>query len=164
MDFNRSTNQNKSSSKNKYFIYTDGSCLNNPGHGGYAGIILDKENNKIDEISGGELQTTNNRMELQAVIEILKRFKNFKKVHKQLKAELFTDSRYVQKGISEWISKWRKNNWKTANKKEVKNLDLWQKLDFLNSNEISWEWIKAHNGNKWNEYVDDLARKCAEGI
>ena len=104
-------------------IYTDGSCLSNPGKGGWAGIIL--INNKKIEISGAKKDTTNNQMELLAPIESLK------KIPKGSKVEIFTDSKYVKLGITEWINKWKKNNWKTSNKKKVKNIDLWKKLDDL---------------------------------
>jgi len=135
-------------------IYTDGSCLSNPGKGGWAGIIL--INNKKIEISGAKKDTTNNQMELLAPIESLK------KIPKGSKVEIFTDSKYVKLGITEWINKWKKNNWKTSNKKKVKNIDLWKKLDDLCAKfEIKWTWVKSHSDNQFNNEVDLLAKKAA---
>jgi len=135
-------------------IYTDGSCLSNPGKGGWAGIIL--INNKKIEISGAKKDTTNNQMELLAPIESLK------KIPKGSKVEIFTDSKYVKLGITEWINKWKKNNWKTSNKKTVKNIDLWKKLDDLCAKfEIKWTWVKSHSDNQFNNEVDLLAKKAA---
>ena len=135
-------------------IYTDGSCLSNPGKGGWAGIIL--INNKKIEISGAKKDTTNNQMELLAPIESLK------KIPKGSKVEIFTDSKYVKLGITEWINKWKKNNWKTSNKKKVKNIDLWKKLDDLCAKfEVKWTWVKSHSDNQFNNEVDLLAKKAA---
>ena len=135
-------------------IYTDGSCLENPGNGGWAAIIIDDE--KKTQIKGSKKNTTNNQMELLAPIEALK------KIPKGSKIEIFTDSKYVKSGITEWIHNWKKNEWKTANKQPVKNKELWIELDLLNSKfEISWNWVKAHSTDKLNNEVDMLAREAA---
>ena len=136
-------------------IYTDGSCLNNPGNGGWAAII--NNNGKISKISGKEKNTTNNKMELMAPISALQ------KINKDENVEIFTDSKYVKLGITEWIFKWIKNNWKTSKKEDVKNKDLWLELyELTKSFKIKWIWVKAHAGNHFNEEVDSLARKAAE--
>ena len=128
-------------------IYTDGSCLENPGNGGWAAIIIDDE--KKTQIKGSKKNTTNNQMELLAPIEALK------KIPKASKIEIFTDSKYVKSGITEWIHNWKKNGWKTANKQEVKNKELWTELDLLaNEFEISWNWVKAHSTDQLNNEVD----------
>ena len=135
-------------------IYTDGSCLGNPGNGGWAAIILN--DGKKTEIKGSKKDTTNNQMELLAPIEALK------KIPKGSKVQIFTDSKYVKSGITEWIHNWKKNGWKTANKKEVSNKELWTELDLLNNEfEISWNWVKAHSADKLNNEVDLLARDAA---
>ena len=135
-------------------IYTDGSCLENPGNGGWAAIIIDDE--KKTEIKGSKKNTTNNQMELLAPIEALK------KIPKGSKVQIFTDSKYVKSGITEWIHNWKKNGWKTANKQEVKNKELWTELDLLNNEfEISWNWVKAHSNDKLNNEVDLIAREAA---
>ena len=135
-------------------IYTDGSCIGNPGKGGWAAIIL--SDGKKTEIKGSEKDTTNNQMELLAPIQALK------KIPKGSKVEIFTDSKYVKSGITEWIHNWKKNGWKTANKKEVSNKELWTELDLLNSEfEVSWNWVKAHSTDKLNLEVDLLARNAA---
>ena len=135
-------------------IYTDGSCVGNPGQGGWAAIILDEV--KKTEIKGNKKNTTNNQMELLAPIEALK------KIPKGSKVQIFTDSKYVKSGITEWIHNWKKNGWKTANKKEVSNKKLWTELDKLNSEfEINWNWVKAHSTDKLNNEVDLLARDAA---
>ena len=136
-------------------IYTDGSCLNNPGNGGWAAII--NHNGNVVKISGSEKETTNNKMELMAPIKALQ------KIDKDEKIEIYTDSKYVKLGITEWIHKWKKNNWQTSKKEPVKNKDLWVHLyDLTSSFEISWIWVKAHAGNTLNEEVDLLAKKAAE--
>tara|TARA_B100001173_G_C15587343_1_gene378962 strand:+ start:52 stop:477 length:426 start_codon:yes stop_codon:yes gene_type:complete len=136
-------------------IYTDGSCLNNPGNGGWAAIIND--NGKIQKISGREKNTTNNKMELTAPINALKKIKKGESV------EIYTDSKYVKLGITEWINKWIKNNWQTSKKENVKNKELWLELYELNNSlTIKWIWIKAHAGDLLNEEVDSLAKKAAE--
>ena len=135
-------------------IYTDGSCLGNPGKGGWAAIILD--DGKKTELKGGKKDTTNNQMELLAPIKALK------EIPKGSKVQIFTDSKYVKSGITEWIHNWKKNGWKTANKKEVSNKELWTELDLLNNEfEISWNWVKAHSADKLNNEVDLLARDAA---
>ena len=135
-------------------IYTDGSCLKNPGNGGWAAIIID--DGKKTYIKGSKKNTTNNQMELMAPIEALK------KIPKGNKVEIFTDSKYVKSGITEWILNWKKNGWKTANKQEVKNKDLWTELDLLaNEFEISWNWVKAHSTDKLNNEVDLVAKEAA---
>ena len=134
----------------KLKIYTDGACSGNPGKGGWAAIILDGKNQS--SISGSENKTTNNRMELMAPIMALKKIK--------IKSEItiYTDSRYVKDGITEWIKKWKLNNWKSSNKKPVKNKDLWVKLDnHCQKHNVSWKWVKAHASNKLNNLVDELA-------
>jgi ribonuclease HI len=136
-------------------IYTDGSCLNNPGNGGWAAIIND--DGKILKISGSEKNTTNNKMELMAPIKALK------KIDKDKKIEIYTDSKYVKLGITEWIHKWIRNKWQTSKKEDVKNKELWNELYNLNKSfEINWIWVKAHAGNPLNEEVDLLAKKAAE--
>ena len=135
-------------------IYTDGSCLKNPGNGGWAAIIIKEGENK--EISGSEKDTTNNRMELLAPINALK------KMNPNEQIVIYTDSKYVKLGITEWINKWVINNWKTSKKEEVKNKDLWTELYNLNKAlNVEWIWIKAHAGNALNEEVDLLAKKAA---
>ena len=135
-------------------IYTDGSCIGNPGRGGWAAIILN-DGEKM-EIKGSEKDTTNNQMELLAPIKALK------EIPKGSKVEIFTDSKYVKSGITEWINNWKKNGWKTANKKEVRNKELWTELDYLNNEfQINWNWVKAHSTDKLNIEVDLLARSAA---
>ena len=135
-------------------IYTDGSCLTNPGNGGWAAIIND--NGNIKKISGSEKNTTNNRMELSATINALKNIITKEEIH------IFTDSQYVKLGITEWINKWVKNDWQTAKKEDVKNKDLWIDLYKLNKSlNVKWNWIKAHAGDPLNEEVDSLAKKAA---
>ena len=135
-------------------IYTDGSCLENPGNGGWAAIIIDDE--KKTQIKGSKKNTTNNQMELLAPIEALK------KIPKGSEVQIFTDSKYVKSGITEWIHNWKKNGWKTADKQPVKNKELWEELDLLNNEfEISWNWVKAHSTDKLNNEVDLIAREAA---
>ena len=136
-------------------IYTDGSCLNNPGNGGWAAII--NQNGEVKEISGSVKDTTNNKMELMAPIMALKQIKQNDQI------EIYTDSQYVRLGITEWVHKWIKNNWLTSKKEPVKNKELWTQLYELNkSREIKWIWVKAHAGNTLNEEVDLLAKQAAE--
>ena len=131
-------------------VYTDGACKGNPGQGGWGALIL--ENDSKREIYGGESNTTNNRMELMAVIRALELLKE------QNDITVFTDSTYVQKGISEWIINWKRNGWKSSNKKSVKNKDLWVELDNLNDlMSVKWQWIKGHAGHSGNERADYLA-------
>ena len=139
-----------------YIIYTDGACLGNPGPGGWASIIFDNNNKKISQNVGAEINTTNNRMELVAIIESLKI------IPANSNLSVFTDSKYVINGIEKWIVKWKKNDWIGSNKKKVKNKDLWIELDQLSNNfEIKWNWVRGHSGNKYNEEVDKLARNEA---
>ena len=136
-------------------IYTDGSCLNNPGDGGWAAII--NINGDVKKISGSVRDTTNNKMELMAPIKALL------EVEKNQLIEIYTDSQYVRLGITDWIHKWIKNNWQTSKKEPVKNKELWVQLyELTNSYEIKWIWVKAHAGNILNEEVDFLAKKAAE--
>lgn len=141
----------------KIEIYTDGACLGNPGNGGYGAILMYKGHKK--EISGGEKDTTNNRMEMRAAIEALRSLK------KSSQVVIYTDSKYVMDGITSWINSWKKNNWRTANRKPVKNADLWQDLDVeVAKHKIHWVWVKGHSGNHYNELVDELARKAAQEV
>ncbi|NQW07027.1 MAG: ribonuclease HI [Candidatus Pelagibacter sp.] len=136
-------------------IYTDGSCLNNPGNGGWAAII--NQDNKIKKISGSVKDTTNNKMELMAPIMALQ------EIDKNQQIEIYTDSQYVRLGITDWIYKWIKNNWQTSKKEPVKNKELWIQLyELTKSYEIKWIWVKAHAGNTLNEEVDLLAKNAAE--
>ena len=133
-------------------IYTDGACKGNPGVGGWGAIIMQDE--KKIELFGGENETTNNRMELMAVIMALK------EISSNLELTIYTDSTYVQKGISEWIKNWKVNNWRSSSKKPVKNKDLWIELDeAVGSRKINWEWVKGHAGNEGNEKADELANQ-----
>ncbi len=137
-------------------IYTDGACSGNPGIGGWGAVILEDSNDPI-LLNGGEENTTNNRMELIGAINALLYFKEKKDL------EIFTDSKYVKNGIESWIHKWKENGWKTANKKQVKNKDLWIKLDEeINRHFVKWNWVKGHANNKYNEKADSLARKYIE--
>ena len=136
-------------------IYTDGSCIENPGNGGWAAIIF--MNNEKIAITGNKKNTTNNQMELMAAIEALKKIPTGQKV------QVYTDSKYVKLGITEWIEKWSQNNWKTSSKQKVKNLELWTELNGISKKyKIKWLWIKGHAGNLINEEVDALAKKAAE--
>ena len=138
-------------------IYSDGSCIGNHGPGGWAAIILEK--NKKKEIFGGEKITTNNRMELTAVIKALNLIKNESKI------SIYSDSKYIINGITIWMKNWKKNNWKTSNKKIVKNKDLWNLLDKIcKIHQVNWNWIKGHSGHELNERVDYLARSEAEKL
>ena len=133
-------------------IYTDGACKGNPGPGGWGAYLKSGDHEK--DIFGGDSQTTNNRMELMAVIEALKTLKNRSRIR------LFIDSQYVKNGINIWISNWKKNGWRTSNKKAVKNVDLWMQLDELVPNhDIEWIWVKGHAGNFGNERADALANQ-----
>ena len=135
-------------------VYTDGSCLENPGKGGWAAIIIN-DSGRI-EIKGSKENTTNNQMELTAPIMALK------KIPQGSKVQIFTDSKYVKSGITEWIHNWKKNGWKTADRKKVKNKNLWTKLDDLsNAFDIEWIWVKAHSNDELNNEVDLLARSSA---
>ncbi len=136
-------------------IFTDGACSGNPGPGGWGAILRTGDVEK--ELFGGEALTTNNRMEMMAVIEALRALK------KPVEARVFTDSQYVQKGISEWIHGWKRRGWKTASKEPVKNEDLWRELDKLAAqHKIDWQWVKGHAGHPENERADALARRGVE--
>ena len=139
-------------------IYTDGACSGNPGAGGWGALLRWRDVEK--ELSGGEKETTNNRMEMTAVIEALQALK------RPCNITIYTDSKYVMNGITEWLPNWKKNNWRTSNKKAaVKNVDLWQKIDELIAvHEIRWVWVKGHDGNKDNERVDELARNAIKAL
>ena len=136
-------------------IYTDGSCLNNPGNGGWAAII--NMNGEVKKISGSVKDTTNNKMELMAPIKALQEIRGNEQI------EIYTDSQYVRLGITDWVHKWIKNNWQTSKKEPVKNKEFWIQLHELNnSSDIKWIWVKAHAGDVLNEEVDLLAKKAAE--
>ncbi|MBP5485794.1 MAG: ribonuclease HI [Alphaproteobacteria bacterium] len=138
-------------------IWTDGSCLGNPGPGGWAFVATDGKNRA--ERSGGEKDTTNNRMELTAVIRAISAARRHNEI------EIHTDSQYVKNGTQTWIKNWKKNNWRTADKKPVKNQDLWQQLDELVSAvKVHWVWVRGHNGEELNERCDELARAAAEKL
>jgi len=140
--------------KDDIIVYTDGACSGNPGKGGWAALIISQHDEEI--ISGSEKETTNNRMELMAVIKSLLKIKSNK-------VNIFTDSRYVKNGIEDWIHKWKQNGWMTANKQPVKNKDLWVELDKLRENKIiNWQWVKGHSTNRYNNLVDEAARKAAQ--
>jgi ribonuclease HI len=133
-------------------IYTDGACKGNPGPGGWGALLRSGDQEK--EIFGGETPTTNNRMELLAVIRALE------SLTRRCEVAVHTDSQYVQKGVSEWLPNWKKRGWKTADKKPVKNADLWQTLDaLLPGHQISWHWVRGHNGHPENERADQLANR-----
>lgn len=133
-------------------IYTDGACSGNPGPGGWGALMIFRGNER--EIYGGEPSTTNNRMELLAAIEALEALK------KPSTVRLHTDSKYLRDGITQWINRWKTNGWKTAAKKPVKNIDLWQRLDdALPRHEVSWHWVRGHSGHPENERADELARR-----
>lgn len=138
-------------------IYTDGACRGNPGPGGWGAVLRYKNHEKT--LYGSERLTTNNRMELMAAIRALESLKRPCRVH------LTTDSQYVQKGITEWMANWKRNGWKTAAKKPVKNADLWQRLDTaIASHEIQWEWVRGHSGHPENELADELANKAIDEL
>ncbi len=133
-------------------IWTDGACSGNPGPGGWGAILI--YGDKCREMSGGAPDTTNNRMELTAAIEALKA------LNRAASVDLFTDSEYVKNGITQWLKGWKARGWRTADKKPVKNLDLWQELDAaVARHDIAWRWVKGHAGNERNERADELARE-----
>lgn len=137
----------------KVIIYTDGACSGNPGPGGWGALIRFGKHEK--ELSGGEGETTNNRMELTAAIKALKT------LNRPCHVEFYTDSEYLRRGITEWISNWKRRGWKTTAKKPVKNQDLWRQLDAtINEHQISWHWVRGHTGQRENERVDQLARNA----
>ena len=135
-------------------VYTDGACSGNPGPGGWGVLIIDDGERR--EFSGGEAETTNNRMELMAAIKALQETPSSQPI------SLYTDSQYVKNGINDWINSWKRNGWKTAARKPVKNKDLWELLDELTQNRpIEWHWVKGHDGHPGNERADELARQGA---
>ena len=144
----------------KILIYTDGACVGNPGPGGWAAIILAE--NKKKELFGGEKITTNNRMEITAAIKALEYCDLQEEKQLSLKEiKIHTDSIYLKEGITNWIKIWEKNNWKTSDKKNVKNVDLWKKLkDLVKSKQVEWCWIKGHSGNPMNDLADRLAKEA----
>ena len=141
-------------------LFTDGGCSGNPGPGGWAYLIVSESQGVIDQKWGAERLTTNNRMELSAAVAALEAVL----ANSSLRSSpitLYTDSQYVQKGISTWIQGWKRNGWKTSNKEPVKNQDLWQKLDQLaNSLHVEWRWVKGHAGHEYNERVDRLTQEA----
>lgn len=148
-----------SSENYDFVIYTDGACLGNPGEGGWAGIIYDSKENHKRIVAGSEQYTTNNRMELLAVIESLK------SISFNTNVKIYSDSKYVLEGITKWIHNWKKNYWMSSNKKQIKNIDLWKQLDDLVERfDISWEWVKGHSDDKNNNEVDELARLEAQKL
>jgi ribonuclease HI len=141
--------------KNKVIIHTDGACSGNPGPGGWGAIL--QYNGHTKELKGGASETTNNRMELSAAINALNELK------KPCEVELHTDSKYVKDGLTKWINNWKKNGWKTANKKPVKNVELWKELDeAVKRHTINWHWVKGHDGDEMNEKADELANEGME--
>lgn len=142
---------------NKVYIYTDGACRGNPGPGGWGALMRFQDTEK--EFFGGENNTTNNRMEMMASIQALSQ------LSRPCEVILTTDSQYVRKGITEWIINWKKRGWKTANKKTVKNSDLWKQLDELvQKHEVTWHWVKGHSGHPENERADELANKGIDSL
>jgi ribonuclease HI len=142
---------------NKVTIYTDGACRGNPGPGGWACILFYQAHEKV--LSGGESETTNNRMEMLAAINALKALK------RSMEVDLYTDSEYLRQGITQWLPGWKKKNWRKADGKPVKNQDLWQQLDALaDRHAIAWHWVKGHSGHPENERVDRLAVKAIDEV
>jgi ribonuclease HI len=141
----------------KVVIYTDGACLNNPGKGGHGYVFTYNDGEYLHSGNGGEKDTTNNRMELMAVISALEMLDGEKDI------TIITDSKYVMQGITEWIKGWKAKGWIGSNKKPVKNQDLWKRLDSLveKAPPLKWQWVKGHSGNKWNEFADKLATEAA---
>jgi len=138
-------------------VYTDGSCRGNPGPGGWGAVL--RYNGHERHLHGGETPTTNNRMELMAAIQALETLRE------PCTVELHTDSNYVRQGITEWLPQWRKRNWKTADKKAVKNQDLWQRLEAAAARHtIDWRWVKGHSGNEGNELADQLANRGVDEV
>ena len=138
-------------------VYTDGSCIGNPGNGGWAFVVINEKD--ISYRAGFKRNTTNNQMELMAAIKAIEFLDKYNDIN------LNTDSNYVRQGITNWILNWKRNNWKTSTKKAVKNRELWERLDKLNvSKNIIWSWVKAHNVDEFNNQVDQLARQAAETL
>ena len=153
----RKRSQHEEAVLNAIVIYTDGACKGNPGPGGWGALLKSASSQK--ELFGGELVTTNNRMEMTAVIEALSALK------RPCQVTLHVDSQYVLKGMTEWLAGWKARGWKTAAKQPVKNVDLWQRLDELVSNaghKIDWHWVRGHNGDPGNEHADMLANRGVE--
>ncbi len=137
-------------------IYTDGACSGNPGPGGWGALLF--WNDRTKEISGGEVRTTNNRMEMTAAIKALRVLKRKSEV------TLYTDSTYLRNGITQWINQWKRKSWMTKGGKPVKNVDLWKELDQLSSyHQVTWMWVKGHSGDEWNDRADELARNAIPG-
>lgn len=145
------------SSRKHVEIHTDGACSGNPGPGGWGAILRYRAAEK--EISGGERETTNNRMEMMAAIQALEA------LTRPMEVDIYTDSQYLQRGVTEWMKGWKARGWKTADKKPVKNVDLWQRLEpLLERHLIRWHWVKGHDGNELNERADVLARAAIPGL
>jgi len=139
----------------KVYIYTDGACRGNPGPGGWGAVLEYGKHNS--QLNGAEPDTTNNRMELTAAIQALE------SLNRSCRIELYTDSVYVKNGITQWLANWKKKNWKTASRKPVKNLELWQQLDQASQrHDIDWHWVKGHAGNPGNEKADELANQAID--
>lgn len=146
-----------STDKRRVTIFTDGACSGNPGPGGWGAVLIWEGVKR--ELSGAEAETTNNRMELLAAIEALAVLK------RQVAVDITTDSNYLRDGITQWIHGWKKNGWRTANKKPVKNADLWMRLDALSSqHDVTWHWTKGHAGHPMNERCDQLAREAIQRL
>jgi len=143
--------------KKKVEVFTDGACRGNPGPGGWGAVLRYQTTEKL--LKGGESHTTNNRMELTAAIKALEALKY------PCVIELYTDSVYVKNGITRWLNQWKKNGWKTSDKKPVKNVELWEMLDVLAKyHEITWHWVKGHSGHRENEMADKLANEAIDGL
>ena len=133
-------------------MYTDGACSGNPGPGGWGAVLMSGDHRK--EIFGGERETTNNRMEMMAVI------RGAEALRRGCSVDIYTDSKYVMQGMTEWVDGWKKRGWQTASKKPVKNVDLWQRLEkALDRHAVNWNWVKGHSGDPGNELADELARR-----
>jgi ribonuclease HI len=144
------------SGNDRVMLFTDGACSGNPGPGGWAALLRYREQER--ELSGGEPATTNNRMEMLAVIHGLEALK------RPMRVRICTDSQYVMKGVTEWLAAWKRRGWKTADRQPVKNVDLWQRLESaLSPHHVEWEWVRGHNGHPENERVDVLARAAITG-
>jgi ribonuclease HI len=147
-------------------IYTDGGCSGNPGPGGWAFVIIMQTfqgEQIIAQNKGSQKNTTNNKMELTAVIEALRELKKNNDAPKRI--SVYTDSQYVQKGMTEWILTWKRNSWRTSDKKPVKNRELWTELDLLASDfSVNWEWVKGHAGNEYNELCDSMTQEAISSI
>lgn len=149
--------------KNNIEIYTDGSCLKNPGQGAWCYLIIDHTNKKTYTATEFEINTTNNQMEMKACLWALQKITQLNLLDHQI--NLYTDSQYLKNGINQWIFNWKKNNWLTSNKEPVKNQDLWNKIDCLNCKiKPNWHWVKAHSDNYFNNFVDEVAHLCATNL